>query len=134
MSKARVKWSAKRAIKQLDERCRTLVFLRDKATCRRCGKGKKDACLHWAHIISRSKKSVRWHPLNSMVLCYYCHFRWAHENPLAFSKWVEREIGEESAELLVRLGNKPSPLTPAWHETLLKDLNDQLVMLGGSTE
>jgi hypothetical protein len=110
------------------------VFLRDSQTCRRCGKGKKDACLHWAHIISRSKKSIRWNPLNSMVLCYYCHFHWAHENPLAFTRWVKGEIGEEAADMLERLGNTPRPMNPVVHEAILKDLNDKLVTLGGRTE
>lgn len=124
MPKAKAKWSAKAEIRKLDKFCREIVLARDKHQCRRCGKGKGEAMLHWAHVISRSKKSVRWNLTNSMCLCYYCHFRWAHENPLAFSEFVKEQVGAERHAWLILKSNQPMPLTPESVHTVWGYLGD----------
>ena len=124
------KWSAKSEIRKLDAFCRKLVMARDHEQCRRCGKGKLQVALHWAHVISRSKKSVRWDLKNSFCLCYYCHFRWAHEQPLAFAAWVREQIGDDAADTLTLRGNTPQPLTPTVAHIWWSYLSDRAVKLG----
>ena len=111
-SKLKPRWSAKKEIKTLDALCRRAVFERDNHRCRKCGKDKEKAQLHWAHIITRAAKSTRWYLPNSMVLCYYHHFRWAHEYPLQFSEWVKKEIGQIAYDELILKSNAPYPLNP----------------------
>lgn len=106
------KFSARREIKKLDAFCRKIVFARDGYKCARCGKGKDQAALHWAHVITRAAKSTRWHLDNSMVLDYYCHFRWAHERPLEFAEFVRENLGEERYAGLIARSNRPQQLTP----------------------
>lgn len=106
------KWLARREINKLDAFCRKIIFARDGDRCKRCGKGKDQVCLHWSHFISRNKKSVRWDLRNSCVLCYFCHFRWAHEQPLAYAVFIRHMIGDEEADALTLRGNKPQPLSP----------------------
>lgn len=80
----------------LDRLCREVVFKRDGNRCRRCG---KETHLQWCHIFSRRYLSLRWNPLNSLVLCAGCHL-WQHHNPLESSRWVEQAIGPFAADRL----------------------------------
>jgi hypothetical protein len=83
-------------VKQLDALCREYVFLRDRNQCVRCGKKKN---LQWAHVYSRRYRSVRWEPLNSMVLCAGCHLAW-HHRPLEAVDWWESWIGVDKINVL----------------------------------
>ncbi len=124
------KWSAKAETKKLDKFCREVVFARDKHCCQRCGKGQVAAALHWAHTITRAAKSVRWHLDNSQVLCYYCHFRWAHEYPLQFADWVLERLGQERYDALMRRSNQPQPLTEAVTHSVWAYLSDEAQKYG----
>lgn len=68
----------------LDRLCKEVVFLRDKATCQRCGttSGKLD----WAHVHTRRIKALRWDLNNSLALCAKDHFWW-HQFPLEGARW-----------------------------------------------
>ena len=124
------KWSAKRESKKLDAFCRQIVFARDGNKCRRCGKDKDHAALHWAHTITRASKAVRWNLKNSQVLCYYCHFRWAHEYPLQFAAWVRSEIGDEATDALIRASSTSRPLDPIYVQTVWQYLSDEAQKYG----
>jgi hypothetical protein len=88
-------------VAQLDALCREIVFLRDDATCRRCGQPARD----WSHVYTRAKYGVRWDLDNSCCMCRACHCWW-HENPVDASAWWKSEIGPlPFAELVIR-GNR----------------------------
>ena len=81
--------------KELDDLCREIVFMRDKNTCQICGKttGKLD----WVHFITRGNSAVRHDLDNSCVGCSGCHTMRndsAHKDPLSFSVWVKKRLGE----------------------------------------
>ena len=66
----------------------TSWLARKQVTCEKCGR--KDVKLDCAHVIPRTNKTLRWDPMNALSLCYRCHVRWAHENPLEFTSWFEK--------------------------------------------
>lgn len=89
------------SIKQLDDLTRDIVRERDKFKCRRCGREKKHGWkLEVAHFYSRAIKSTRWDLDNVFLLCFCCHYGWAHRDPRAFSEWVKEQLGEETFEML----------------------------------
>jgi len=67
--------------------------------CVRCGKRSPYAedlkeGLQWAHVISRSYKTIRWSLKNCLCLCSGCHF-WAHKFPVEFGIWLVKCFGEK---------------------------------------
>jgi hypothetical protein len=86
---------------QLDALCREVVFLRDKATCRHCGKPARD----WSHVYTRAKYGVRWDLDNSFAACRACHCWW-HENPVDGALWWEKVIGTQAFSDLIRRSNR----------------------------
>jgi 5-methylcytosine-specific restriction endonuclease McrA len=125
-------FKAKTEIRKLDKFCREIVFARDGHKCVRCGKTKDNAALHWAHTITRAAKSVRWYLPNSQVLCYYCHFRWAHEYPLQFAEFVAERLGPELYVLLIRKSNDKQPLNPTVVHGWWQYLSDEAQKYGVS--
>lgn len=99
------------AVKKLDRLCSTYVRLRDKLTCRKCGrrfemwrdaKGeiKISPGYHWAHIFSRVHRSIRWDDANGIGLCMGCH-RWMDREHWDRWEWL-KTIGytDEQFDLL----------------------------------
>jgi hypothetical protein len=76
------KYSSKSAKGKLDKLVGS--FYRSKP-CEKCGSRNY---VQWVHIRSRKYLSVRWEPANNLSLCAGCH-RWAHDQPDAFTKWIE---------------------------------------------
>ena len=64
--------------------------------CMRCGKKDNLQC---AHIFSRSARSVRWDELNAITLCGGCHLFWAHKNPIEFTEFIMKRLGDQYEEL-----------------------------------
>lgn len=91
----------KRLIKKLDSTCSLKVRERDKF-CRKCRKAPASQA---AHIFSRSNMATRWDLRNLLGMCFYCHLYWGHREPVEFTLWVKKELGEElfrELELLAR--------------------------------
>jgi hypothetical protein len=68
------------------------VWIRDKATCQRCGcrpprKGPKHNRGHVHHIVSFKVKELRLTLANLVLLCADCH-RWAHSNANATKEFI----------------------------------------------
>jgi 5-methylcytosine-specific restriction endonuclease McrA len=80
--------------RRLDKKVSELVRARGK--CERCGSRN---CLQTAHIFSRRYLSVRWDLDNVLCLCASCHF-WSHSNPILFTEFVRKKLGEDTYELL----------------------------------
>lgn len=85
----------KPTVKQLDDLCRKFINLRDKSTCVRCGRKRPQYKTEWAHFYSRSNKAVRWDEDNSCILCFNCHYNFAHKLPREFSEWYKEHLGEK---------------------------------------
>lgn len=81
--------------KNLDDLCREVVFLRDRYRCARCNKSSTEAVFareiefaglrvlvyrypgfHWSHVYRRWRASMKWNPLNALMLCGPCHAWW----------------------------------------------------------
>jgi hypothetical protein len=75
-------------------------------SCARCCRefNGKSSGLHCAHIVGRRKSLLRFYPLNALSLCHGCHSYFT-ANPLCFSDWVAKTIGEPDTALLRRIGN-----------------------------
>lgn len=79
--------------------------------CQRCGSPYN---LHSHHIWSRRYKNLRWDIQNGLCLCnnlgHSCHY-FAHNSPQEFSRWVEKEKGQEWVDRMILKKNaivKPS--------------------------
>lgn len=98
---------------EADRLCRLIVFERDEHRCQRCGATEDGPwSLQWAHILTRGELSIRWNPLNSMVLCAKDHMAFTHR-PEAWHDWIDERFPARW-ELLRRLrreslarGDKP---------------------------
>jgi hypothetical protein len=85
--------------------------------CAKCGETKN---LHAAHIFSRVAKSVRWDLDNGIPLCFYHHLRWGHQNPMLFSKFATKYLGEEKMLALEQRQAQVKKWSLAEMECLLK--------------
>ena len=81
----------KKLIAKLDEVTSKIIKIRDEHTCQRCGSKPSPRGEHWAHIYSRSRHSMRWLLLNSLVLDNGCHRYW-HANPLNAQEWFREKF------------------------------------------
>lgn len=87
------------SIKTLDDLFREYIRKRDQK-CVRCGRdfGK----LEVAHFYSRAKKSTRWDSDNACLLCFNCHYQWAHREPAEFADWWKLRLGDKYNALTIR--------------------------------
>jgi 5-methylcytosine-specific restriction endonuclease McrA len=91
-------------VRELDELCREVIFLRDGNKCRKCGKEATD----WCHVHTRGVHSLRWDLDNSFAGCRGCHMNFWHKQPTLAAKWWEKEIGPERYKRLNLRAAKPS--------------------------
>ena len=112
----------KRIIKKLDDLVRDRVRKRDKV-CKICG---NDSSLQVCHIFSRHNKGTRWDLGNLVLLCYYHHMRFAHSNPIEFSEWTKKYLGERKYDLLRYKAKEATKFTTAELEILYKELKYEM--------
>lgn len=87
-----------RKIKKLDKLFSQYIRNRDKR-CLRCGKKENLQC---AHIFSRRHFNTRWDEENAVTLCYACHLHWAHKEPVEFTEFVKKILGNKFKNLELR--------------------------------
>jgi hypothetical protein len=105
--------------RRLDKICSD--FVRAKGKCARCG-AKDYTHLDPAHIFSRKYLNTRWDTdLNIICLCDACHF-WAHANPILFTEFVRKYLGEDDYLLLKEAHN-------IIYKPTLEDLQTKLKVL-----
>ncbi len=91
-----------------DELFSDLVRCRAEYRCEFCGKYVAEPDrqrLHCSHILSRSRRATRWHPLNAMSACASCHAVFG-QNPLAHADAIREIRGHREYEVLKTLGMK----------------------------
>ncbi len=85
-----------------------LVRCRAEWRCEYCGEFVPEPDrqrLHCSHVLSRSKRVCRWHPLNALSACAHCHALMG-QSPLLHAERVRAILGDERYEQLKALGNK----------------------------
>lgn len=75
----------KKLYKKLDKVFSQYIRKRDG----RCLKCKRETTLQCAHIAGRRNLAGRWNENNAITLCYFCHLRWSHQEPLEFTEWLK---------------------------------------------
>jgi 5-methylcytosine-specific restriction endonuclease McrA len=80
----------KKTINRLDILFSKWIRNRDKK-CLRCGRTDTLQC---CHIAGRRSLAGRWNDKNCITLCYACHLRWSHQNPLEFAEWLKKDLPE----------------------------------------
>ena len=96
----------------LDALFSNFVRERDNYTCQRCGKYYEPPtrAIHAAHIFSRRHKGTRHDPLNAISACHGCHAFFTG-NPLIFTAWIKKRLGDEQYTLLMYRARKPTKFT-----------------------
>lgn len=112
------KKSIKSLIRTCDNLFREYIKLRDKC-CQRChvSVGK----LETAHFYSRSYKQVRFDPDNACLLCFKCHFLFAHMQPLEFVDFWIKRIGDKSMENLSKKRNEYRKMDYEYEKGVLQE-------------
>lgn len=80
-----IRQDRKKLIKKLDTIFSQYIRQRD-GECLRCH---RTTTLQCAHIAGRRSLAGRWNENNAITLCYACHLRWSHQQPLEFTLWLE---------------------------------------------
>ena len=86
----------KRLTKKLDDLFSKYIRNRDKK-CLRCG---RESTLQCAHVAGRRSLAGRWNENNAITLCYACHLRWSHQNPVEFAEWLKETYPQYYEEAL----------------------------------
>lgn len=80
----------KKLVKRLDILFSKFIRKRD-GHCLKCFRTETLQC---AHIAGRRSLAGRWNEKNAITLCYACHLRWSHQNPLEFTVWLKDNLPE----------------------------------------
>ena len=110
------KWLIKACDKAFSE------LIRSNGACEKCLR--TDTKLDCAHVIPRTNKTLRWDINNALSLCFRCHTRWAHQNPLEFASWF-RIFYRERYLYLMTHKNTISRRTTEDYQILLKALKEK---------
>jgi len=91
MKKVKKKSRRKLIEDEIEFLCKTYIKKRDQHTCQWCKNKVSGRNEQWSHIIPKGSDSfLRWHPLNTKVLCLSCHRKW-HNSPLEATEWFNKK-------------------------------------------
>jgi 5-methylcytosine-specific restriction endonuclease McrA len=86
--------------KKLMDLAKKVVKQRDKNICQKCGKYVEGSNCHASHVIPVSAgHMLAFDPINMKILCFFCHLRWWHKNPLESADWFTAKFPERRAYL-----------------------------------
>jgi hypothetical protein len=101
-------------------------------TCERCGAEHPapTTALHCSHFWGRGHWAVRHDPDNAEAFCYGCH-RYFTANPVDYTEWKFRKLGEERYEILLEKKDNPSLAKQAHREEkeMAQHYIDQLAIM-----
>lgn len=98
MKTRKVKTDRQKLIKICDGLALKILRIKQKGRCQRCGSA-SNSC-NWHHIFSRRYLNTRWDEDNLLLLCFGCHFNFAHSKIEEFRDWVIERKGEVKYMLL----------------------------------
>jgi len=107
-------------IKECDEAYSELI--REKGFCEWCGN--RAGMLQCSHVIPRTNKTLRWDIFNGLSLCYFCHIRVWHSDPLKAMRWFSEKYPERYSYLMENR-NKIIKRIPEDYQILLKNLKER---------
>lgn len=81
-----------------------------------------------AHIFGRANKAVRWDVMNILCLCFRCHLHFTG-NPLEFTAWLERYLGEGHLEILNEKRRRIQKDTKAYRKEVAAHYRQQLRLM-----
>ena len=106
-----------------------LVRLRAQFNCEKCGRHfPKGHGLQCSHFFGRRHQSTRYDPDNAAAHCFVCHMFFG-ENPIAFTAWIKRHLGDVRYEALQLRHSQIVKRTKADLEELYRHLKEQLKAL-----
>ena len=113
----------KATVTTCDNLFRVYIKARDKS-CQRCHTtmGK----LETAHFYSRAYRNIRFEPDNACLLCFKCHYLFAHREPLEFAEFWKKRLGEERMNLLTLKKNTYKKMDYGMEKAILKKLIEEL--------
>lgn len=87
------KKTRKQLRKSLWDVCKLLIRRRDENICQKCDKYVEGSNCHTSHVIPVSfSLRLAYDIVNLKILCYYCHRRWWHMNPLEATAWFRKKF------------------------------------------
>lgn len=87
------------------------------------------ACqLECCHVEGRRSRSTRWHPDNAFCLSHAVHLYFT-SNPIHWTEWVKRQLGEDRYHVLYRMAHTPRKFTPREIEGLYQHYKAELERL-----
>ena len=95
------------------------------ASCVTCGTVRPWKQLQCGRFMSRRKYSTRWHEVNCQVQCDACN-RWNQGEQYAFAKWLDENMGEGTADEMVRLSNTTVKFTDWELQEMIDDYKEKL--------
>lgn len=105
-------------VNKLDKLCSKIV--RSRGRCEKCGMTNKEQ-FQCCHIYSRTYQSVRFYLPNLLNMCASCHF-FSHKNPILFTEFVKKHLGETEYELLKSVAVPISKFTIKDLENIYEEL------------
>ena len=119
---------------KLDKIFSLYIRTRDKWGCQRCGKQQKEKSTgyHCAHILGRSKQSVRWNELNAYGICYGCHL-FIDTHPTEKTIWAINRLWKQEYDELCSISIQNVKFRDWEVEDLIKYYKDKLEKLNART-
>lgn len=98
--------------------------------CEHCG---NTETLQACHIHGRRAKSVRWDAMNCVCMCYACHRR-ATENPVDFTRWLEKHLGLTHLRILNEKRQRTMKTTAALRKEIAAHYREQFRLMEDGQE
>ena len=89
--------------------------------------------LHCSHFYGRANRTVRWCGDNAAAHCFSCHKRLG-SNPVDFSAWILKHLGEPLHEILIEKKNARMKITKIEEKEIAKYYRDQLKIMHDSRD
>lgn len=117
--------------KTLDTLFSHYIRARSDWTCERCGKQyeRKSQGLHASHFFSRRHHGTRFDERNAFAHCFSCH-QHLGGNPLLFTEWARKQLGDEVIEDLRIAALQPAKLTAKDKKEIATELREKLRRIG----
>jgi hypothetical protein len=106
-----------------------IIRLRARFNCECCGRYfPKGHGLQCSHLVSRRHKATRWDFDAAVAHCFACHQRLGG-NPLQFSAWIRKHLGDARYEMLLEKHQRIVKRTKVELEELYQHLKEQYELI-----
>jgi 5-methylcytosine-specific restriction endonuclease McrA len=96
-----------RVRQQMDKTLREIIVKRDKSTCQWCMKKLEGRNCHMSHVYSKgAHPELRHDHFNVKILCYRCHIKKWHKDPIIALEWFKGKFPDRYLYLTRRIKNQ----------------------------